>query len=395
MKCEELHSKVLGLIGLTISLMGLWSCSSDDSAEPTKVKTPEEVHLTSYVTGFDEAHGVTRAWTPPTGYNTLADITDKNISVFLTENPEAANMEEEFFFQRNDKWLVSREMMAGSTYYLYGYIPHDESIIASVVKLTGEGKTYADGAVLTLENLPAITTNDFCVIVGAKNGLNEDDDNGLTTGQFAYVSKASKEGGGDYGNYVFLLFDHLYSSISLSFSVEENYNKLRTIKLKKLELQAKVLNEVTGDKTPLKRKTKAVITLEKTTDGSTPIQSIVFTPDETSGNADEPLFVSAEGRALDTNFSDFTGCFMSQGISDFTIRTTYDVYDKNVTTEHPEGNLIRENCVAENKLNILQLFNPIKTASRGYKYTVKLIVNPTYLYLLSEPDLDNPAITLQ
>ena len=59
MKREELHSRILGLIGLTISLMGLISCASDETAEPVKVKTEAEVQLTSYVTGFEEAKGVT------------------------------------------------------------------------------------------------------------------------------------------------------------------------------------------------------------------------------------------------------------------------------------------------------------------------------------------------
>lgn len=390
MKSEELHSRILGFIGLTISLMGLIGCASDETAEPVKVKTEAEVQLTSYVTGFEEAKGVTRTWTPPTGYSTLDDISDKNISVFLTQNPVPENMEEEFFFQRGDKWLVSSNLEP-KTYYLYGYIPHDASIKSSIDLLSG--KTYADGAVLTLKNMPAITTNDICVIVGAKNGTSADNDNGLTTGQFAYEAKAT-EGDGKGSNFVFLLFDHLYSSINVRFSVEENYNKLRTIKLKKLELQAQVLtNELTGAKTPLKRKTQAVITLKGTTDGSSPIESIAFTPDETSGNADEPLFVSAEGQALSTSFSDFTGNFMSQGVSDFTIRSTYDVYDKK--PDGTDGNLIRENCVAENKVNILQLFAPVKTASRKTRYTVKMTVNPTYLYVLSEADLDNPTITLE
>ena len=352
----------------------------------------------SYVTGFEEAQGITRTWTPPTGYSTLTDLSNKNISVFLTQKPADANMdmEEEFFFKRGDKWLYSNQMESGKTYYIYGYIPHDESIVSTIAPLTGG--TYEDGAVLTLDNLPAITTNDICVIVGAKNGKSADDDNDLTTGQFTYVSNAPKDPGpGDYGNYVFLLFDHLYSCINLSFSVEENYNKLRTIKLKKLELQAKVLNA--GVKTPLKRKTRAVITLRKTTDDSSPLiynntEQIVFTPDATSGNADETLFTSDEGQALSTSPSDFLGYCMSQGISDFTIRSTYDVYDNN-GPGHTAGNLIRENCVAENKVNILQLFSSLRTASRGYKYNVKLIVNPTYLYVLSEPDLDNPTVTVE
>ena len=60
--------------------------------------------------------------------------------------------------------------------------------------------------------------------------------------------------------------------------------------------------------------------------------------------------------------------------------TTYDVYDR-------KGNLIRENSEATNKL-------PNLAAVRGQKVQVNLTVNPTYLYVLSDPDLDNPTITI-
>lgn len=372
-------------------------CSSEDQEEQ-KAERGVPVTLTSYVTGYEEANRVnrangadriTRAWEPPTNYRAIAS--DNSISIFLTEGrlPEGTTLGEEFFYKRGEQWRVSTNLTSGDTYYIYGYVPYDVSIRPSIAKLDGEND-YTNGAVLTLENLPAVTTNDICVIVGAKNGTSADNDNGLTTGQFAYVAGAVETPG---SNNVFLLFDHLYSSISVQFMVEENYNRLRTIKLKKLELQARVLNETTGEKTPLKRKTKAVITLRKTTDGSSPLmyngtEQIVFTPDNTSANADEPLYTSADGYVLSTSLSDFNGCFMSQGVSDFTIRSTYDVYDK-------QGNMIREGCKAENKLDIHELYNTISTASRGFKYIVRLIVNPTYLYVLSEPDLDNPTVKVE
>lgn len=384
------HSKIWLLIGL----MGVTGCSSEDQEEPM-AERGVPVTLTSYVADYhgadrggraNEARGITRTWTPPTGYSTLAELADKSISIFLTKGTLEDGLGEEFFYKRGEQWRVSTNLTSGDTYYIYGYVPYDVSIRPSIAKLDGE-TDYKNGAVLTLENLPAVTTNDICVIVGAKNGTSADNDNGLTTGQFDYVAGAVETPG---SNNVFLLFDHLYSSISVQFMVEENYNRLRTIKLKKLELQARVLNETTGEKTPLKRKTKAVITLRKTTDGSSPLmyngtEQITFTPDNTSANADEPLYTSADGYVLSTSLSDFNGCFMSQGVSDFTIRSTYDVYDK-------QGNKIREGCKAENKLDIHELYNTISTASRGFKYIVRLIVNPTYLYVLSEPDLDNPTI---
>ena len=175
---------------------------------------------------------------------------------------------------------------------------------------------------LTLDNLPSITTTDFCIVVGAKEGgidpqTNEIVAPGLQRGLFAYFANPSS-------NYVCLLFDHLYSGIRFRFKVDEDYDKLRTIKLKELKLQA--YDNTTQTKTHLKNKTKAVITLTKQTDGSSPITGITFTPDETSGNADETLFSSAEGQVLSLNYSDYMAGFSSQGVSDLTLTSSYDVY---------------------------------------------------------------------
>jgi hypothetical protein len=67
----------------------------------------------------------------------------------------------------------------------------------------------------------------------------------------------------------------------------------------------------------------------------------------------------------------------------------YDIYDTNVTTGHPYGNLVRENCTVTNKLRLPS------GMVRGKKKILTLTVNPTYLYSLSEPDLDNPKITIK
>ena len=68
----------------------------------------------------------------------------------------------------------------------------------------------------------------------------------------------------------------------------------------------------------------------------------------------------------------------------YILRSTYDVYDK-------QNNLIRKGCVAENTIVPQERFN-IKQFNRGHKYTLRLTVMPTYLYMLSEPDLNNPSV---
>ena len=387
MRSEQLHSKILGLVSL-IGLVGLWGCSKDETAEP-KTEKSTEVQLASYVADFEEvsetngtnrtyeanaAHWQTRGWTPPSGYSVF-DIGEKSISVFFTQGTTAGD--ERFFYTNSGKWRVSGEenSMTPGTYYLYGYVPHDKSITSTVSVPSGENKTFEHGAVLTLTNIPAVSSADFCVMIAAKNGASANEDysiSGLQRGNFTYVAAAS--------NYVYLLFDHLFSALQLQIRVQGDYNNLRTIKLKELKMQA---YEGT---TPTTKKMKATITLAANDAGNDPITDVVF---ESYGNETESgsVFTSEEGQELTADYQPFTGHFMPQGVTNVILESTYDVYDK-------KGNLVRAGCTAKNKLN-LSMFSGQTQALRGCKYTVNLTINPTYLYMLSEPDLDNPTVTLE
>jgi hypothetical protein len=41
------------------------------------------------------------------------------------------------------------------------------------------------------------------------------------------------------------------------------------------------------------------------------------------------------------------------------------------------------------------LFTEQTTTQRGKRYTVNLTIQPTYLYVLSDPDLDSPTVTVE
>lgn len=385
MKSEQLHSRILGLIGLTINLMGLWSCSSDDTAEP-KTEKSTEVQLMSYVAGYQEVSranrageaGTTRAWTLPTGFSLYQLGSDQSISVFFTQ-PAAAG-EERFFFTSAGKWKVSGEELASGDYYLYGYVPHDKSITSMVSYLDGSS-SFADGAILTMTNVPTVSPADICVLVAAKNGKADykaDADysvTGLQPGDFLYAAS------GD-GNYVYLLFDHLFSALRVQMRVQGDYADLRTIKLKGLRLQACV-----GSK-PTKKKTNITVTLNKTTDGTSPISNdVVFTPTGTEVSDGGVIVDSEQGIELTKDYQPFQSHFMPAGVTKLNIISTYDVYDR-------KGNLIRLNDEAINTIDINELFTGQTEALRGRRYTVNLTINPTYLYMLSDPDLDNPTVII-
>ena len=372
----------LKLMSLGLMSLGFTACSSDE--EPTPVSTT--VELQSYVTGYEEAakatrayEPVTRAWTQPTGYSLYSDA-ESPISVFFTQGTTSGD--EEFFYKSSGHWRASKKPFVAGTYYLYGYVPHDLSITSAVSVLEGEGKTYADGAVLTIENVPTVSKADFCVVIAAKNGASANENystSGLLRGNFEYVAQAT--GGGGH-NYVYLLFDHLFSALRVRMRVQGDYNNLRTIKLKELRMQT-----CAGD-VPTKKKTSITVTLNKTDAGADPVKKVVFTPDPASGNSDGAVVDWNDGITLTADYQEFQGHLMPFGVTKIKLISTYDVYDK-------KGNLIRQNCTATNTIDIANLFSGQTETLRGRRYTINLTINPTYLYMLSEPDLNDPTVVVE
>ena len=57
------------------------------------------------------------------------------------------------------------------------------------------------------------------------------------------------------------------------------------------------------------------------------------------------------------------------------------------------NHLIREGCVADNLIDPSTIpgFDAI---GAGDAFTVNLLIEPDYLYVLSDPDLDNPTIKI-
>jgi hypothetical protein len=121
----------------------------------------------------------------------------------------------------------------------------------------------------------------------------------------------------------------------------------------------------------------ATITLTHNDTGTSPISSATYTSEGTSYEVE--IFNDAEGIALDTETPlVFNTCFAPNLSNNLTMVTTYDVYDR-------KGNLIRKNCTATNKVPNLE-------AARAQQVQLNLTVNPTYLNVLSDPDLDNPTV---
>ena len=403
---------------LLLAVMLLLNACSDTDAPGDQKKERAQLELKPYASSYVEEmeSDVTRSWTPPSPYviydnlnskfTSQKDLMKKSISVFFTKDDEDP-MEGTFFYRNSDsKWQLSMEVTAGD-YYLYGFIPKEDAMSSTIAPNT----TYSDGAVLTINGLQTVTPSDVCVLIGAKEGPDADHDGSdadnddivddpLRPGFFKTNIKTTGVSGNN--NFIYLLFDHLYASLRFRFKVDPIYAALRTIRLKKLELIS--YSSDTGGEVYAKFNVR--ITLKKTDDGSSPIVgSVVYTPDESSTSVPPVPIFEGDTKLKTDATTNFMGCFVPGDNTYFKLRSTYDVYDKNVNKDtggnpildedgEPVGNLIRKDCQAENTIDLRKWFGNDLMTTRGHSYSLTITVLPTYLYVLSDPDLDNPTLTI-
>ncbi|MBR1791479.1 MAG: hypothetical protein IJ754_06990 [Bacteroidaceae bacterium] len=398
-----------GLSGLLLAA-GLFfaGCQSDPDEVPVDNRPRTTMELLTYSNSFLEVTPwVTRAdpdFHFPTGYQTNhlpdgyisyetlrphATMAESTIGVFMTpgETDPAGN----FIYQGIDEgvsvWKSTIVVEEDKQYYIYGFMPRSGAENATITSLNGD---YQNGAVITLENYDAVTTADVSVIVGLRWATEDEKINGIaSTGSDVPLGHFGYKGMPEGENRLFVLLKHIYAGLHFATKVDPVYNTLRTIRITKVELTAK----------DIKEKVNLEITLTANANGEDPLTNVTYTPVSSSStnttitlyekdDVQEPLGVTVPA----DQFNDFLGCLVPGSSENFVLRTTYDVYDKD-TSVKPEGNLIRKGCVAENIIdrNRISTFPNLKA---GELFTINLLIQPTFLYVLSEPDLDNPTIVV-
>ena len=254
-------------------------------------------------------------------------------------------------------WHSSLYVKDQGEYQVFGYMPATIPNTGSNVSVTGSTAT------LIINQMSTVSDLDVCVITGVR-GVEVNSNPDALTGLFDY--KATYIDGKGYG--LSLRADHIFSAVTLAFKVGADYSKLRKIKLRQVILK-NALKEVN-------------VTIPLTM-GSVPnpIGTITMSDVAATDSAKATLFNSSEGKELKTDTSvDITGYFAPGKTLGLTIESIYDVYDT-------AGNLIREDCHAENKLSTI-----LSGLTRGNKKTISMTVIPTYLYVLSDSDADIPMV---
>ena len=312
-----------------------------------------------------------RAVTRTSGATQIGNANCPPIKAILTS--ETALVQEGYFrYTAGSGWTSDLSVKEERQYYLYGYMP--ENIEGTTVTYAAPtGGKYADGIDLSFSNLPAITENDVSVVVGVQrvDGVSTETPN-VTEGFFSYLS-------GIWGkNFVNLLMGHIYAGLELNFKIDVDYASVRSIHLKTVTLttdygQVNATVQLRADKGI----EQAVFTKVSGSSASAPITMLRAESAETVLDdrfTNTPLKLSKLAYC-------FPSIFAAEG-ANLSITTTYDVYDRTKNKNLGER-------TSTNKLRITATaINP------GQKKTVIITVQPTYLYVLSDGDLDNPGTTV-
>lgn len=339
----RVKKEVICILLMAMTML-LNACSSDESGAQT-VTTGEEpvgkqVQLMTYAPYFTEKEAPRRA---PSGFTAYTPDKVTDIGIYMLESTTAPYTEN--YIRYATKWYAHFDVDASKPYTVYGYMPKITGMSSSLKSVT------SDGATLTINGIKPVTADDICIITGVK-----ETDTDLKEGQFHWSMANAND-----NFYMYLLMDHLYASVKFSLKVSEEYAQLRTIKLKTMTLS---VNNASVN---------AAVTLHNT-EGTSPITSVTYTL--TGDNCAAEIFNDAEGQALSsTTPIAVSACFAPTLSGNLTLFSTYDVYDS-------KGNLIRANCEATNKIPNLE-------ASRGQRVQLNMKVDPTYLYVMSDKDLDN------
>jgi hypothetical protein len=275
-------------------------------------------------------------------------------------------------------------------YYIYGFMPRSGAENASITSLNGTGgDDYANGAVITLNDYDALTTADVSVIVGLRWATENEKINGIApTGSDVPLGNFSYMGMEEGNNRLFVLLKHIYAGLHFATKVDPIYNGLRTIRITKVELTAKNIKPRINLKITItaNNEGKDSTLIEYSTTSTAPSEMTITLYQKTDAADDFGVLVPAD------DYNDFLGCLVPGSTENFVLRTTYDIYDTD-TSKKPEGNLIRKGCVAENIIN-KNTISDFPNLKAGELFTVNLLIKPTFLYVLSNPDLDNPTIVI-
>ena len=382
----------LGLLLCLMSGLLLEACSGDSTSDsrPDYSSSDRVVRLSAGARQYhvDDAEmasapGLTRTVTYPDPSTEWAPITPSdNMLVFVTkekDSPTASDVLSRIFYSTTSGWqsnITITDAGPDNNYLIYGFMPIDAENVS--IRLLSPATNYKAGTTMSINGLKVLTQTDPCVIVGV--GRQETSTSAVTLkwGTFDFTFK---EGTSDVTDYMSILLDHIYSRYHFQVKIDADYAQLRTIKITKMTLEA-----LSNDGTQTVGTVNATVNIQTNTTNTNPISSVTFT--RNTGTRSVTFFENTTTPlSLTTSYQDAGFCLAPGDQHWFRLTTVYEVYNR-------DNKHIRTNT-ATNTFNTANFKeHKITNTNPGLDHTIQIIVNPTYLYVLSDSDLDNPTFDI-
>lgn len=376
----------LGLLLCLMSGLLLEACSSDSASDsrPDNSSSERTVRLSAGARQYhvDEAEmasapGLTRTVYPGTDWTPITP-TD-NMLVFVTkekDSPTASDVLSRIFYSTTSGWqsnITITDAGLDNHYLIYGFMPID----AENVSISPLSTNYNIGASMSIKGLKVLTQTDPCVIVGVGRQETNTSNVTLKWGTFDFTFKT----GTDVVDYMSILLDHIYSRYHFQVKIDVDYAQLRTIKITKMTLEA-----LSDDGTQTVGTVNARVNIQTNTTNTNPISSVTFT--RNAGTRSVTFFENTTTPlSLTTSYQDAGFCLAPGDQRWFRLTTVYEVYNR-------DNKHIRTNTATNTFDTANFKEHKITNTNPGLDHTIQIIVNPTYLYVLSDSDLDNPTFDI-
>ena len=377
------YSNTLKAVALIAAALILFSCQKDQLEN-------NRIILYPVIENKIETAVMTRAAGDPIDETAFTEyssddrqaLTVQAVAFQPSSNTRAADKDDDGTFSPigQNEWRSGVEVELSYSYNLYVY---SQAMPASATpQFTYDGSNTS----LTFNGLQLLTTIDPLVCVAAKGALLEDNPDPsdyptLIEGNFGIgtINRVVNDNVVEKTTKAFLALEHLYSKASMSFKIDDTYSQIRTIRIKDVQISTPE-GTLTGTHTyTFANNSLNIPTGNNITTGGNSAQIDLFdgptsmlTPQE---NQD---YITLTTQAQTFGYFYFLPL---NPLKPMSLTVTYDVYDL-------AGNPTRQNqTVTNNNLFAGISYNNGK-AERNHEYQINVTVSPTYLYVLSDDDVD-------
>ena len=361
-------------VAIAAAALILFSCQKEDLTDNNR-----KVTILPVISSSVETTVQTRALAGYSEFTVDKQALAANAIAFNAQTDERVTAQDKqgIFAPLSEGWRSTVEVEPSYKYNLYTY---------SRNMPTATTPTFAYGSAsnvsLTFNGLYLITETDPLAGVAAAgaslpaNNVAPANYPELTKGSFSLGTiPAAAQDGSTFK--AFLALDHLYSKVTLSFRIDQTYSNLREVRIKDVQIKIDQ-GTLTGNHKYTFFDQQLTLATPATIGGGTLSIDLFDGTNATAQPNENEDFIT-----LTTELREF-GHYYFLPISPtpaMYLEVTYDIYDL-------KGKPVRENQTAQNKNLFAAISYNGGTAAAGTNYKVNVLVSPTYLYQLSDDDLE-------